>query len=89
MKDAIQPQTYEKISNKETYAKAESKVELDTQGSMNKFISKSELSSADDTALGEALISKAIKENRINDANAISINLAEKLTKAGQTSSSS
>lgn len=85
MKNTIKQPEYEPITNKETWEKAQNKVNNDLQGSLNQFIEKNEVTSADDTALGEALINKAIQEGRISDANSFSINLAEKLVRAGQT----
>lgn len=85
MKKALQPQPYIKIKNVDTWENANNRVNTDHQTALKDFYGQKELKSADDTALGQALIVKAINEGRIADANDLSIDLAEKLTKAGQT----
>jgi len=85
MKDTVGSQPYIKITNQETWNNALKNVEENHQSSLNEFFNSKDLKSADDTALGQALIVKAIKENRIGDANELSVNLAEKLSRAGQT----
>jgi hypothetical protein len=84
MKDTINSQPYIKVNNQDTWNKALKAVEDNHQSSLNEFFNSKELKSADESALGQALIVKAIKEGRVNDANELSINLAEKYSKAGQ-----
>ena len=85
MKNSIVAPPYMKVNNKDTWNEALKKVEDNHLNSITEFTNTKELRSADDTALGQALIVKAIKEGKIADANELSINLAEKLSKAGQS----
>ena len=55
-------QPYVKIKNTDTWENAINKVEKDHDSAYKEFIQQKELKSADDTALGQALITKAIKE---------------------------
>jgi len=75
---------YEPITNKETFNKASAEVEKDIVKAREMFDSPSKGVSADDVALGEALISKHIREGNTVEANKLIAELAEKLTTAGQ-----
>ena len=75
---------YTPISNKETFGKATDIVENDIKSAREMFDSPSKGVSADDVALGEALISKHIREGNNEEANKLIADLAEKLTAAGQ-----
>lgn len=76
---------YEEITNKETFNKAYKAVEADYKGSLEKFSKMESVTSADDTALGGSLIYKLQKEGKIIEAAETGLELAEKLTRAGQT----
>jgi len=78
------PLTYEPITNKETYEKAQSVVGADSIKARELFDAPSKGINADDVALGEALIVKAIKDGDNAGANKLIAELAEKLTTAGQ-----
>jgi len=78
------PLNYEPITNKGTFDKAVSIVETDSVKAREQFNAPSKGISADDVALGEALISRAIKDGDHVGANALIADLAEKLTTAGQ-----
>lgn len=75
---------YEPITNKETFDKATETVKKNADEALEIFNSPSKGVSADDVALGEALITKAIKEGNSGEANRLIADLAEKLTTAGQ-----
>lgn len=77
--------TYEPITNKETWERASSKVNSNPDRAVREYWENPVLRGADDTALGEALIVKSIKEGNISEANRLTADLAEKLTRAGQT----
>lgn len=77
--------TYEPITNKETWERASSKVNSNPDKAVREYWENPVLRGADDTALGEALIVKSIKEGNISEANRLTADLAEKLTRAGQT----
>lgn len=74
---------YEPISNQETLDKANTKIE-DVKNIRDEFM-LNELNSAEDTAVGELLIKKALENGDYKEANNLSAALAEKLTTAGQT----
>ncbi len=80
---------YTPISNKETISKAES--ELGSSGfdaAYQKWrgtVDSQKKFTADDIALGEALLTKAAKEGNTEAAKRITIDLAAELTNAGQT----
>jgi hypothetical protein len=76
--------TYEPITNKETLNKANTIVEADAKKARELFDAPSKGISADDVALGESLIVKAIKGGDVDGANKLIADLAEKLTTAGQ-----
>jgi hypothetical protein len=76
--------TYEPITNKETLSKANTIVEADAKKARELFDAPSKGISADDVALGESLIVKAIKSGDVDGANKLIADLAEKLTTAGQ-----
>lgn len=76
--------TYEPITNKETFEKATKIVNDNPNQALEYFNSPSKGVSADDVALGEALITKAIKEGNPGEADRLIADLAEKLTTAGQ-----
>ena len=76
--------TYEPITNVETFSKAEAVVKQDAVKAAELFNAPSKGVSADDVALGEALITKAIKDGNPVEANRLIADLAEKLTTAGQ-----
>lgn len=78
------PMTYEPITNKGTLDKANMEVATDAVKARQKFNAPSKGISADDVALGESLIVKAIKDGDTVTANEIIADLAEKLTTAGQ-----
>jgi len=78
------PLTYEPITNKETLNKANIEVATDAVKARQKFNAPSKGISADDVALGESLIVKAIKDGDTVGANELIADLAEKLTQAGQ-----
>lgn len=84
MKKTIEMPTYKPITNEETWNKALNRVRQDLKGAKQSFEQLKTVRSADDTALGEALIYDAIKRGDIKEANNISIKLAEHLTEAGQ-----
>ncbi len=76
---------YNPISNKETWDRATQKVTSNLDRAKEEWRATESLTSADDTALGEALIVDAIKKGNIAEANSLTADLAEKLTAAGQT----
>lgn len=76
---------YEPITNKETWAKATDEVKANYDDAFNKWKSTNEVKTADDTALGQALMVDAIKKGDTKTANEIAYELSERLTKAGQT----
>jgi hypothetical protein len=78
------PLTYEPITNRETLLKANTIVETDAVKARELFDAPSKGISADDVALGESLIVKAIKDGDTVGANKLIADLAEKLTTAGQ-----
>ncbi|MDA8220108.1 MAG: hypothetical protein M0Z35_00010 [Desulfitobacterium hafniense] len=78
------PLTYEPITNKETFSKAKAIVGEDAVKARDLFDAPSKGISANDVALGEALITKAIKDGDTVGANRLIADLAEKLTTAGQ-----
>lgn len=77
---------YTPITNKETLEIATNRVFSDTNKARSdwRIISEKGLTSADDTALGEALIVDAIKRGDIQTAKEVTVELAENLTSAGQ-----
>ena len=77
--------TYEPITNKETWNAATEKVNANLNDSINEWKAMDSVKSADDTALGQALMVDAIKKGDVTGANEIAYDLAEKLTKAGQS----
>lgn len=77
--------TYTPISNKATWEAATEKISANIDDAKNEWSSIEALASADDTALGEALIVNAIKNGDYSEANRLSADLAAKLTAAGQT----
>jgi hypothetical protein len=77
---------YEPLTNKSTLDNANAKInKVGYEQSKNDFLSAQKLIDAEDTATGQALIQKAIASGKYAEANDIAINLAEKLTNAGQT----
>jgi len=76
--------TYEPITNRETLDKANALVGADSVKARELFDAPSKGISADDVALGESLIVKAIKDGDTAGANKLIADLAEKLTTAGQ-----
>jgi len=76
--------TYEPITNKATFDKATATVDENPIKAMEQYNAPSKGVSADDVALGEALITKAIKSGDNVGANQLIADLAEKLTQAGQ-----
>jgi hypothetical protein len=76
--------TYEPITNKATFDKASDIVNQDYTKAVSTFSDAKHGVNADDVALGEALITKAIKEGNADEANRLIADLAEKLTTAGQ-----
>lgn len=77
---------YAPITNKETLEIATNRVTSDINKARSdwRIISEKGLTSADDTALGEALIVDAIKRGDIQAAKEVTVELAENLTSAGQ-----
>lgn len=76
---------YEPITNKATWNKAVREVTDDSTSAYNKWKSIDKLKTADDTALGQAIMVDRIKKGDITGANEIAYDLAEKLTSAGQS----
>ena len=74
---------YTPISNETTLENARQKVE-NIRNIRDEFM-QNEIKSAEDTAVGELLIHKAIEEGNYEEANALTAALADKLTTAGQT----
>lgn len=75
---------YEPITNIETWQSAVNKVNDNLQSARNEWNGLDATTTADDTALGQALMFDAIKKGNVSEANDIAYQLAEKLTKAGQ-----
>lgn len=75
---------YTPISNKKTFEKAENLVNQNIDAAKNQFTTMGKGATADDVAIGEALIKKAIVEGNVSEANRITVDLASKLTEAGQ-----
>lgn len=75
---------YEQLSNKVTFDKATSKVGQNYTKAVQDFTDAKGGVNADDVALGEALITKAIRDGNTDEANRLIADLAEKLTTAGQ-----
>jgi hypothetical protein len=73
---------YRPISNETTLENA-NKIIKDNENAKNEFIANP-LNSAEDTAIGELLIKKAIANGDYKEANELTSILAEKLTTAGQ-----
>jgi hypothetical protein len=77
--------TYTPISNKDTLQKAENIVNANEGVAKNIFSSAGKGgTTADDVALGEVLIKKAIESGDVKEANRLTVDLATKLTEAGQ-----
>lgn len=74
---------YEPISNKQTLENASKKVE-NVKNIRDEFM-QNDLKEAEDTAIGELLIHKAIEAGDYEEANTLTAALADKLTTAGQT----
>lgn len=77
--------TYEPITNKETWQKATERVNKDPMQAEKDYWDNNSLRTAGDTALGESLIVKAIKDGDVEKANRLTADLSAKLTEAGQT----
>ncbi len=77
--------TYVPITNKATWDYNVSKVEADPIQAAREWRGMDSLKTAHDTALGEVLMVKAIKEGNIEEAKSVGVELAERLTEAGQT----
>jgi len=75
---------YTPVTNKETLDIAVKKVDTDYKASLSEFYNKQQLKTADDTALGEALITRSIKNGDVNEANRLTADLAMKLSESGQ-----
>jgi hypothetical protein len=79
---------YDPISNKETISKAEQEINFNHQAALKKFrgaIDSQKRITADDIALGEALLTKAAKDGDIKLVGELTVKLAAELTNAGQT----
>lgn len=77
--------TYNEITNQKTLDEANRLIGNDIDKYAREFLDNPELGNAIDTAKGISLIQKAIAKGDNILANDISVNLAEKLTTAGQT----
>jgi hypothetical protein len=87
MKAEMKPKIplYKEITNKETLDEANAIIGNDIKTHADEFLANEKLNNALDTAKGISLIQKSIAKGDTKLANDISINLAEKLTNAGQT----
>lgn len=80
-----QADSYKPISNTETWESATKNVANDSNKAHNDFMQSGKYKqTADDTALGEALIVDAIKKGDFAKANDVTAELADRLTTAGQ-----
>ena len=77
--------TYIPINNKQTLDKVYNDIDNNIGKAKDKFMTMKELTKAEDTVLGEVLITNAIANKNYEEANIIGVHLAEKLTIAGQT----
>lgn len=75
---------YDPVSNVRTFDKAKTFVDADYEGMLNEFKQLKSLRNADDTALGEALIQKALQYGDNKTATNLILDLAEKGTMTGQ-----
>ena len=87
LKEAVQEANlrYDPITNADTWERAKQSVTTNSEEALTQYRRIDDLSSADDTALGQALIVDAINKGDINLANELTADLATKLTRAGQT----
>ena len=75
---------YEQISNQKTLEEAQRIVDSNFDEAISNFRTSKKLDNAVDTAIGETLIQRAYAKGDFNTGNEIALNLAEKLTNAGQ-----
>lgn len=78
------PPEYAEISNQKTIDEAYKIIDKDYDGNVRDFLTKETIDDAMDTGKGIALIERAIQKGKIQEADDLIVNLAEKLTKAGQ-----
>lgn len=83
LKEAVKGQTYDVITNEESWNRAWDKVSNDLEGTKARLIAKQDLSGADDTMEYIALLNKTSKSN-IAEAKQLATDFAEKSTRSGQ-----
>lgn len=75
---------YTPVSNQETLTNAFAKVDADYNTSLTDFFTTKYLRTEKDTALGDALIQRAVSKGDYEVANDVAMELAQKLTNAGK-----
>jgi len=80
----IDPQTYTQRNTKELYQGAEATVKQDYAGSLKQVMENKGALTDQDAALGDLLIEKAAKENRLDDALALVEHLDQRARESGR-----